>query len=88
MIRLAMDEPGENWINEEYRWSKYDGVVPGWTLPVPWTLADEENHGDGGPRKFGWVCFEYTSTNVGCAPVKSVRLELRKRVLCGIKRTN
>jgi hypothetical protein len=88
MIKLAMEEPGENWIGEEYRWSKYDGNVPGWTLPVNWTLADEENHGDGGPRKFGWVCFTYTSTNVGCAPVKSVRIELRKKVLCGIKRTN
>lgn len=88
MIKLAMEEPGENWINEEYRWSKYDGVVPGWTLPVNWTLPDEENNGDGGPRKFGWVCFVYTSTNVGCAPVKSARLELRKKVLCGIKRTN
>ena len=86
MIVLAMEEPGENWMNEEYRWSKYDGNVPGWTLPVNWTLADHENGGDGGPRRFGWVSFYYTSTNVGCAPVKSVRLELRKRVLCGLKR--
>jgi hypothetical protein len=88
MIKLAMEEPGENWTGEEYRWSKYDGNVPGWTLPVNWTLPDEENNGEGGPRKFGWVCFTYTSTNAGCAPVKSVRLDLRKIVLCGIKRTN
>jgi hypothetical protein len=88
MIVLAMEEPGENWMNEEYRWSKYDGNVPGWTLPVNWTLADHENNGEGGPRKFGWVSFTYTSTNVGCAPVKSVRMELRKRVLCGVKRLN
>lgn len=75
-------------MNEEYRWSKYDGNVPGWTLPVNWTLADHENGGEGGPRRFGWVSFTYTSTNVGCAPVKSVRMELRKRVLCGVKRLN
>ena len=47
MIRLALDEPGDNWVNAEYRWSKYDPAVPGWMLPSTWTVPDEENDGEG-----------------------------------------
>mmetsp|Transcript_15285 Transcript_15285/g.25407 ORF Transcript_15285/g.25407 Transcript_15285/m.25407 type:complete len:1484 (+) Transcript_15285:120-4571(+) len=86
MIQLAIIEPGDNWVGEEYRWSKYDGNVPGWTLPMQWTTPDEVNYGDGGPRRHGWCSFTYTSTDPGCAPNWSLRREQRKRVLVGIKR--
>jgi hypothetical protein len=86
MIQLAIVEPGDNWLGEEYRWSKYDGNVPGWTLPMQWTTPDEVNYGDGGPRRHGWCSFTYTSTDPGCAPNWKLRREIRKRVLCGIKR--
>jgi hypothetical protein len=83
MIQLAIIEPGDNWLGEEYRWSKYDGNVPGWSLPMQWTTPDD---GDGGPRTHGWCSFTYTTTEPGCAPNWNLRRELRKRVLCGIKR--
>merc|ERR1711939_868411 len=54
MIKLAVEEPGENWERQEYRWSKYDPCVPGWTLPALWATSDDDCGGDGGPRRFGW----------------------------------
>ena len=54
-IKLAIEEPGENWENVEYRWSKYDPAVPGWSLPQTWTTADEENNGD------GMICQSYNT---------------------------
>ena len=86
MIQLAISEPGENWLREEYRWSKYDVNVPGWTLPMQWTAPDNDLGGEGGPRRHGWCCFEYTSTGEGCAINWKVRRKMRQRVLCGIKR--
>ena len=86
MIQLAIVEPGDNWLGEEYRWSKYDANVPGWTLPMQWTSSDESHYGDGGPRRHGWCSFTYTTTGPGCAPSWNIRREMRKRVLCGIKR--
>ena len=87
MIELAMAEPGENWLGEDYRWSKYDGNVPGWSLPMQWTASDESHKGEGGPRRHGWCSFTYTTTEPGCAPNWSIRREVRKKVLCGIKRS-
>jgi hypothetical protein len=55
-------------------------------LPMQWTTPDEVNYGDGGPRRHGWCSFTYTSTLPGCAPNWSLRREIRKKVLCGIKR--
>ena len=28
-IKLALEEPGENWIDETYQWSDYDEPIPG-----------------------------------------------------------
>ena len=36
IIRLAVEEPGENWLDESYRWSGWDDPVPGWQLPAQW----------------------------------------------------
>ena len=85
---LAVEEPGENWLDEEYRWSSYDDPVPGWTLPNSWTgrVEDTDNAGHCGPREFGRLFLEYTSDAVyDCAPVWTVREELKKRCLCGTK---
>lgn len=86
LIVLAVEEPGDNWIGVEYRWSKYDPNVPGWSLPVLWLSKDEENNGEGGPRKFGWLSLRYVSDGPGCVPVMSVRMEQRKQLLVGMKR--
>jgi hypothetical protein len=86
LIILAVEEPGDNWVNVEYRWTKYDPNVPGWSLPVLWLSKDEENNGDGGPRRFGWLSLTYSSTGPGCSVVESVRLEQRKKLFVGIKR--
>ena len=86
LIRLSMAEPGENWEDACYRWAKYDLPVPGWVLPAPWTLPDNANDGDGGPRKHGWLCVKYTSTGVGCKPNIAARQKMTKEVLAGLKR--
>ena len=86
VVRLAIDQPGENMLSCEYRWSKYDSAVPGWWLPMNWVTADEDNGGDGGPRRFGWVCLEYVSTGLHIPGVKRACYQLRKRFLAGAVR--
>ena len=70
--------------------SKYDDPIPGWILPAPWALNDgevaEEGGSTGGPRNFGWLILRYTSTGDGCIPVMTLRRNLRRRVLAGMKR--
>jgi hypothetical protein len=85
LVVLAIAEPGENWENVEYRWGKYDEPVPGWTLPATWCFADDGGN-TGGPRSFGWLKLSYRSHGNGCFPVVSVRKNLRKRTLAGMKR--
>mmetsp|Transcript_28846 Transcript_28846/g.53638 ORF Transcript_28846/g.53638 Transcript_28846/m.53638 type:complete len:585 (+) Transcript_28846:3-1757(+) len=45
LFKLAAIEPGENLINETYRPSLIEDNIPGWELPMPWTLegAGAEN---------------------------------------------
>ena len=81
---LAVEEPGENWQSEEYRWSLHDTPVPGWTLPQSWAADDEEYNGEGGPRRFGRLRCRYTSDpKYDCEPNIPVRRALRERFLCG-----
>ncbi|GMH77693.1 hypothetical protein TL16_g07497 [Triparma laevis f. inornata] len=83
---LEQEEPGENWLDATYRWSVYDGPVPGWELPKSWSgrKEDTDNAGNCGPRDFGRLGFEYTSDPIlGCAPVWAVRRELKKLCLMG-----
>ena len=87
LIELAVVEPGRNWVNESFRWSKYDEPIPGWELPNAWTLPDDDTSAlDSGPRKHGWLILEYTSTGEDCAPVYPTRRQLRKKTLVGTKR--
>eukprot|EP01038_Epipyxis_sp_PR26KG_P006849 gene6849-9376_t len=85
LVALAIAEPGENWEQVEYRWGKYDDNVPGWTLPGTWTMPDDGGN-NAGPRNHGWLRVSYRSYGNGCMPVMSVRRQLRKRTLAGIKR--
>ena len=91
LVRLACDEPGENWVNEEYRWSKYDDPVPGWMLPVGWTLNDSGNPQsdvpETGMRRHGWLKLTYTSTGKDCAPNMATRKRLRKYLFAGLKKS-
>ena len=85
---LAIEEPGDNWLDEEYRWSSYDDPVVGWVLPKSWTGRedDTDNAGNCGPKDFGRLDLEYTSdTSLDCNPVWTVRKELQNRVLLGTK---
>lgn len=85
LVALAIAEPGDNWENTEYRWGRYDDPVPGWILPATWTFPDDGGN-SGGPRNHGWLRLSYRSYGNGCMPIMSVRRQLRKRTLAGIKR--
>lgn len=86
IVRLAIDQPGENLKYWEYRWSKYDSAVPGWTLPMNWVTPDEDNGGDGGPRRFGWTCLEYYSSGLHLPGVKRACYMLRLKFHAGCPR--
>jgi hypothetical protein len=64
--------------------------VPGWVLPLPWTLPDGSGDGDGdsagGPRDYGWLRVTYKSEGGGCAPSIPLRKALRNKLLAGAKR--
>mmetsp|Transcript_20482 Transcript_20482/g.24766 ORF Transcript_20482/g.24766 Transcript_20482/m.24766 type:complete len:125 (+) Transcript_20482:16-390(+) len=84
LVRLAVEEPGTNWINEAYRWSIKDKPVPGWALPSTWCTKDHEANGEGGPRRFGRLRLRYTSDpQAGCEPNWKVRKEVKLHFLCG-----
>ena len=86
LITLAVSEPGNNWVNESFRWSKYDDPVPGWVLPGSWAMPDDESNGDVGPRNHGWLIVEYTSSGLVCVPNNALRKQLRKYMLVGMKK--
>jgi hypothetical protein len=82
LVHLAVEEPGENWQQEEYRWSQHGAPVPGWVLPLSWTTPDDGT--EGGPRRFGRLSLRYTSDReLGCAKKPLVRKELLSCVLAG-----
>ena len=63
LVRLAVVEPGENWLYENYM------DKPGWELPVTWINE---------VPKTGRLTLTYSSTAAGCAPVWEERIKLRK----------
>lgn len=84
LVRLAVAEPGTNWMDEAYRWSIFDVPVPGWELPISWSTDDWELNGEGGPRKFGRLQLKYTSDpSLGCDPQWEFRNQIQKYFLCG-----
>ena len=84
LVKLAVEEPGTNWVDEAYRWSIFDVPVPGWELPISWSTEDYELNGEGGPRKFGRLQLKYTSDpKLGCDPVWEYRSFLQRFFLCG-----
>ncbi|CAN0540852.1 unnamed protein product, partial [Ectocarpus sp. 8 AP-2014] len=67
LVRLAITEPGENWLDETYTRSPEIGALYGWELPLDWTQ-------DGGPRNVGILTLWYSSSpRGGCAPNLLVR---------------
>lgn len=38
LFKLAEIEPGENLVNETFRPSLIEDQIPGWELPMPWTV--------------------------------------------------
>ncbi|POM64571.1 Hypothetical protein PHPALM_19877 [Phytophthora palmivora] len=77
LVRLAIDEPGENWQNETFGWSR-DEKIPGWELNYSWLK-------DGGFPEKGFLSLEYYSgADKGCGPVWPTRRELAAHTLCGL----
>ncbi|KAG1701881.1 hypothetical protein DVH05_010372 [Phytophthora capsici] len=77
LVRLAIDEPGENWQNEMFGWSR-DEKIPGWELNYSWLK-------DGGFPEKGFLTLEYYSgADKGCGPVWPTRRELAAHTLCGL----
>ena len=63
LVKLAIIEPGENWLYEGFE------NIPGWQLPVSWTTAIPLS---------GELKLTYSSTAAGCAPVWDERVKLRR----------
>ncbi|KAG5175366.1 hypothetical protein JKP88DRAFT_351489 [Tribonema minus] len=96
LVRLAVTEPGVNWVNETYRWSQRTPPVPGWELPLSWAASESDAAGKAtapgetreGIRTFGRLTLRYTSDpKAGCSPNWAVREELMSRVLAGSARS-
>lgn len=83
-IVLGVDEPGENWLNQEYRVSYFDDPVLGWMLPSTWEVPDD-GKAETGPRRYGWLRFNYVSEGPDMDPNIELRFELRKRTLAGYR---
>ncbi|CAM9374928.1 unnamed protein product, partial [Discosporangium mesarthrocarpum] len=100
LIRLAVEEPGDNWVGETYTHRRGVMRVWGWRLPDTWTKGgfDAGGEGDGagrvggdinsvGPRKSGLLCLRYTTDpEVGCEARWDVRRALQSRTLAGAPR--
>ena len=54
LAALSTVEPGENWINESFRWEYFSDCIPGWELTKSW-LQDEHM-----PHR-GYLYLEYYS---------------------------
>jgi hypothetical protein len=81
LVKLAVEEPGTNWMDEAYRWSIFDVPVPGWELPISWSTEDYELNGEGGPRRFGRLQLKYTSDpKLGCDPQWEYRTVSARRL--------
>lgn len=84
LVRLAMMEPGENWLEETFQRNSQSPLIPGWELPLDWTTPDvSAEKKDGGPPTQGFLTLWYSSSpRRGCAPNLLVRQDLEDRTLC------
>ncbi|OQS04567.1 hypothetical protein THRCLA_03203 [Thraustotheca clavata] len=74
LVHLALNEPGENWHNETYGWSRGD-PIPGWQLNQSWL-------GENAFPEKGYLTLNYYSgADHGCSPVWHVRVNLCQYVL-------
>lgn len=70
MTVLAVAEPGENFLGEQFANPK---PIPGWELPESWYTT--------GPPNSGRLNFTYTSKGPGCLADWDTRASLRRRFL-------
>ncbi|EQC29770.1 hypothetical protein SDRG_12541 [Saprolegnia diclina VS20] len=74
LVQLALDEPGENWQDARFGWSR-DVPIPGWVLNMSWLTPGLY------PEK-GYLSVEYYSgADKGCGPVWPTRLKAMSEVL-------
>lgn len=68
LIKLAIEEPGPNWIDETYTHSWGEPNVAGWFLPEGWARHGDEQGVEGGPRRSGILSLRYITSEVrtGC----------------------
>jgi hypothetical protein len=87
LIALAVAEEGENWVGETFRHDRGSPPLDGWMLPGPWCRPDEEDNGQGGPRRSGILQVAYsTDEALGCMANNAARRSLLRRFLAGARR--
>ncbi len=75
LVRLAVDEPGENWCDETYQRIMNKPPIPGWALSDAF-MAEVPPE--------GLLCLSYYSgADQGCRPIWPTRRELFKQFLVG-----
>ena len=74
LVKLAIAEPGENWVDERFKRKESMNWSPGWQLPAEW--EEEVVH-------YGVLETRYTDQGKGCKPDEVERLRLKPRFLCG-----
>ena len=67
LTRLAVVEPGENWVEAKFQRKETMPSIPGWQLPAEWTKVIGTS---------GILELRYTSTEKGCRPNVPDRLKL------------
>ena len=80
-VHLSTVEPGDNWLNQEWRFSRLVPIIPSWELTVNWMKED-------GFGKSGFLAFQYYSGEGkklnGCAPNMKLRIALSLYTLVDI----
>jgi hypothetical protein len=75
LVRLAIDEPGENWCNQTYQRQLFLPPIPGWQVSESF-IQDTPHE--------GLLCLEYYSgSDQGCAPAWDSRRDLMSSFLVG-----
>ncbi|KAJ1445896.1 hypothetical protein M885DRAFT_625757 [Pelagophyceae sp. CCMP2097] len=76
LVKLAVLEPGENWVDERFRRKESMPWVPGWQLPAEW----EES-----VIHYGLLEARYDSKGRGCEANYAERAKLNAMFLCGTR---
>lgn len=74
LVKLAVAEPGENWVEEKFKRKESHDWMPGWELPKDWGIE---------VVNYGHLELRYVSTGPGIKPDLQVRRSLMHLFLCG-----